>query len=179
MSNGSTTTYGHISFRRVISDGNHGNIQIERSQPVIVDSDDPGPDDLASAQTAAWESVISQVNEQINNAFEREDMPAPIDDGTQRARIAYWGPDDSLILIIPRGAYIPGGIRPIYGNAGDWHRLPTARHIANRLVDTNRSIRDCWDFSDGDFTELQTRLDQLNDQVDETDQHRIEDVGLF
>ena len=165
-SNGTTNhtlTYGYVTFKRVISDGNHGNVQIERSVPVIIDAqpDQPiTPEMIDAAETAAWSKAVGQVTNQINLEFEREDLPAPIYLGP-RYTVVKWRPESSIILIIPEGytSQVPGGCWNIQPYLNGGHRLEKAREIADRVVAQHEHFRDMWEFSDGDFSDLQEILD--------------------
>ena len=161
-SNTSTTlVYGYVTFKRVISDGDHGNLQIERSVPVLVDTQPNQPitpEMIQAAETDAWAKAVGQTVDQINRQFEREDKPAPIYLGP-RYNVVIWRPEPSIVLIIPYSAsdLVPGGCD--YQNAYKAHRLEKAYEIADRAVEQNQHLRDMWDFSDGDFTDLQEILD--------------------
>lgn len=168
-------TYGQVTYKRVISDGDHGNVQVERTLPILLDPDKLTPDAIQEAENVAWAEVIEQVNEHINSLFELEGKPAPLYDG-QRYHVGYWRPDETLLLIVPEHASPPGGIRTEYGTR--CHRLPAARHIAERLMEQKSYIDDTWDFWDGDFTELQARWDKLladaADQFPDLDDEEID-----
>lgn len=148
---------GTVSYKRVIRDNSHGKVQAERVLPVFVQGE-PTPQAIQDATAAAWAAVVAQVNETINSAFEREGKPAPCYDGP-RYHVARWTPQDSVLLIIPQGARPPGGHRSHY--IGGARRLDNARQIAAGILEHSHSALELLDLSDGDFTELQTRLQAL------------------
>lgn len=154
-----TREYGHVRVTRVIADGDHGNVQAERVVPVIINSD-PTPDEVMAAETGAWAAATEQVVEQINQLFERQWMPAPYHGGP-RYDLCLWQPNAAILLIVPRGAHVPGLTHRYSHSLADGHRLASARAIAAYIVDTTLEITECWDFADGDFTELKHRLAKI------------------
>lgn len=158
MSEPQLTPYGHITYKRVISDNDHGNVQVERTIPVLIQGQ-PTPSAILQATTDAWDAAIEQVNEHINRQFELEGMAAPCYDGL-RFTVARWVPDDCVLLILPEHSRPPGQVRAY--TYGKGRRLDDARRIAARIVQNDPSLVDLVDFSHGDFAALQTRLDDLH-----------------
>lgn len=153
------TDYGHIRITRVISDGEHGNVQAERVIPVIVEGD-ATPEAVQAAEAVAWAAAGDQVAEQINVAFEREGRPAPNYDGP-RYSVSLWDPDPNILLITPDRTDVPGGTAWRFNWCQAGHRLSAARRLAELIMSNSLNITACDDYCDGDFTALEKRYGKI------------------
>jgi hypothetical protein len=158
--------YGTVTFSRVISDGNHGNVKAERSISILIPPG-AGPSNIAEVTTEAWIEAMDSVFETINQAFEAQGLPAPYLPGDQIGYILQrWSPDLSILLLIPFGSHhrVPGETSPYwFGEQSGPRRLDDAQRQARRIVAFDSKITDYWDFSDGDFEELQILADQYKE----------------